>query len=260
MYRSFIFLDTVTLNDYYSAIKGGLTDSQELVTTGSKSQSGGAKFSGIGGKLESETASEVREKVILTDAAKFDELFKLMDSQSDIQYLDSFDDKIWNQIKRREILEIEVTAKVPELYKSMNAVSKLIPQMGALEQIMGQNLFNNEEEKNMINCIMSFINIGNNDTIPLICESESTEGYKFFVELPKSFLRMDESRLNGEMTLFGKVQKIIPVGNEVEVYNMFSSLKTLIELGNADTETTVEQFTEKVSGPLMKIIPIAIYR
>ena len=111
LYRNFIFLDTITLNDYYSAIKGGLTDGQELITTGSKSQSGGAKISGIGGTLESETASEVREKVVLTDAAKFDELYKLMQSRGDIQYLDYFDKQIWETIRRREILEIEVSVQ-----------------------------------------------------------------------------------------------------------------------------------------------------
>lgn len=157
-----------------------------MITAGSKSQSGGANISGIGGTLESETASEVRGKVVLTDAAKFDELYKTG--------------------------------------------------------------------------VMSMMNLENNETIPLICESESTEGYKFIVELSKSFLRMDVTNLNGEMTLFGKAQKIIPEGVEVEVYNMFSSLKTLMEIGNQDGNTDTEQFIEKVTGPAMKIIPLAIYR
>lgn len=260
LYRNFIFLDTISLNDYYSAIKGGLTGGQELITTGSKSQSGGAKISGIGGTLESGTVSEIREKVVLTDAAKFDDLYKLMESQGDIQYLDCFDKEIWESIKRREILEIEVSVKIPELYKTMSAVDDIMPIMGALEQVMGQDMFKDEEERKMMTSFMSMMNLGNSETIPLICESESTEGYKFIVELPKSYLRMDATNLNGEMTLFGKVQKIIPEDAEVEVYNMFSSLKSLMELGNKSGDTDTEQFTEKVTGPAMKIIPLAIYR
>lgn len=258
MYRNFIYLDTITLNDYYSAIKGGLTDGQELITKGSKSQSGGAKIYGLGGTLESETASEVREKVVVTDAAKFDELYKLMESQGDIQYLDCFDNEIWNSIKRREILEIEVLVKIPDLYKTMNAIGDLMPLMGVLEQVMGKDMFKNEEEKNMVTGIMSMVNLENNQTIPLVCESESTEGYKFIVELSKEFLRMDVTNLNGEMTLFGKVQKIIPDGIEIEVYNMFSGLKALMEIGNQNNN--IEQFIEKVTGPAMKITPLAIYR
>ncbi len=262
MYRNFIFLDTVILNDYYSAIKGGLTDGQELVTTGTKAQSGGVKVYGVGGSLETETASEVREKVVLTDAAKFDELYKLMDEKRDIQYLDSFDKEIWMQIKRREIIEVEVTVRVPELYKTMNAVGEIMPLVGAFEQVMGQNLFKDEDEKNMINGIMAVLNMSNSEMIPLICESGSTDGLKFIVELPKSFLRMDAINLNGEMTLFGKVQKIFPDESEIEVYNMFSSLKTLIdfEKNNNNSNTETEQYTEKVKGPAMKIIPLAIYR
>jgi hypothetical protein len=248
------------LNDYYSAIKGGLTDGQELIITGTKSQSGGAKISGIGGTLESETASEVREKVLLTDAAKFDELYKLMELQGDIQYLDCFDKEIWETIKRREILEIEVSVKVPELYKTMSAIGDIMPLMGALEQIMGKDMFKNEEEKNVVTGVMSMVNLENSESIPLICESESTKGYKFIVELQKSFLRMDVTNLNGEMTLFGKVQKIVPEGVEVEVYNMFSNFKALMEIGNKNSDTNTEQFTEKVTGPAMKIIPLAIYR
>ena len=80
MYRNFIFLDTVTLNDYLSAVKGGLIDGQELITTGTKSKASGVKISGVGGLVEVETASEVREKLVLTDAAKFDELFKIKKS------------------------------------------------------------------------------------------------------------------------------------------------------------------------------------
>ena len=112
----------------------------------------------------------------------------------------------------------------------------------------------------MITGVMSMMNLENSETIPLICESESTEGYKFIVELPKSFLRMDATNLNGEMTLFGKVQKIVPEGVEVEVYNMFSSLRALMEIGNQNGNTDTEQFKEKVTGPAMKIIPLAIYR
>lgn len=66
--------------------------------------------------------------------------------------------------------------------------------------------------------------------------------------------------LNGEMTLLGKVQKIIPNNVEVEVFNMFPGLKPLMKLGDQNKNTSMEKLMEKITGPAMIIIPLAIYR
>lgn len=259
MYRNFIYLDTNTLNDYYSTIMGGLTDSQEFITKDSNSKSGKGGLPVVSASLESVTESESRKELISTDATKFNELYELMNSKGDIQYLDAFDEEIWNSIKRREILEIEVSVKIPELYKTMSAIEDAMPLIGLLEK-SGQSLFKNDKEKAMMTGLMSMMNLENGGTIPLICESESTEGYKFIVELSKSYLRMDPINLNGEMTLLGKVQKIIPKNVEVEVFNMFPGLKPLMKLGDQNKNTSMEKLMEKITGPAMIIIPLAIYR
>lgn len=62
------------------------------------------------------------------------------------------------------------------------------------------------------------------------------------------------------MTLFGKVQKIVPEGVEIEVYNMFSNLKALMEIGSENVNIDTDQFRERVTDPSMKIISLAIYR
>ena len=259
MYRNFIFLDTTALNDYYSAVKGGLTDGHELITKGSKLKSGGLKVQGIGGNLESESGSELREKVILTEAAKFNELYEFMDSKRDIKYFDYIDDESWKNIKRRDMLEVEVSVKVSELYSTMAAFGEIKPMLSPLEQMTGKKLFKDDKEKNDIENVMSLMGSMDTDTIPLICESESSENYKFIVELPKSYLRTDLKNLNGEMTLLGKVQKIIPKNEKAEVYNMLSSFKALMDIGNKNISGK-ESFVESITGPVIKIVPLAIYR
>lgn len=62
------------------------------------------------------------------------------------------------------------------------------------------------------------------------------------------------------MTLLGKVQKIIPNNVEVEVFNMFPGLKPLMKLGDQNKNTSMEKLMEKITGPAMIIIPLAIYR
>lgn len=266
MYRNFIFLDDTALNDYYSVIKGGLTDGHELITKGSKLKSGGAKIKGIGGNLESESASELRETVVLTEAAKFNELYDFMESEEDVRYFDDIDDKSWETIKRRDMIEVEVSVKVSELYSTMTALNEIKPMFDTLEQFSGQSVFKNNKEKESIDSFMSMMDAISTETIPLICTSESNEKYKFIAELPKAYLKTELQNLDGEMTLLGKVQKIIPEDKEVEVYNMFSNLKALMDLGNKDlsieeiSANQKEDFIETVNGPAIKIVPLAIYR
>jgi hypothetical protein len=240
-----------------------LTNGQEVITTGAKAKSGGVQLPVAGEKIQSETGKEVREKFTLTDAAKFDELFKIMEEKDDFQYLDAFDREIWDSIRKREILEVEVLVKLPELYKMMNAVEDIIPFLDIMEQ-MGEEIFSDSNEEEMIKGFLKMIGNSDTDTIPVVCELESNSEYKFIFELSKEFLRMDISKLDGEMTLFGKVQKIIKEDQELEVYNMFSNFKSLIEMASKTNEKNksadMDDFIEKVKGPAMKIIPIALYR
>lgn len=259
MYRNFIFLDTTALNDYYSVIKGGITNGHELITKGSKHKSGGMRIKGIGGDLGSESASELREKIILTEAAKFNELYEFMESEKDIKYIDYIDNELWESIKRRDIIEVEVSVKISELYSTMAAFKEIKPMLGPLEQMTGKKLFKDNKEKNDIESVMSMLGSIDTEKIPLICESESSGKYKFIIELSKAYLQTDLQNLNGEMTLLGKVQKIIPEDKEVEVYNMLSNFKALIDIGNKDISGK-EDFIEKITGPAIKIVPLAIYR
>lgn len=254
LYRNFIFLDTNALNDYYSAIMGGLTDNQQLTTKDTTSRMGNASIKVVGASMGSESESELRKEIILTDAAKFNDLYELMDSNKDIKHLEFMEKTVWDSIRRGNIVEVDVSVRIPDLYNSKGALEDLLPLFNAL------NSESDPKQKEMMAGIISLMSLGTNDTIPLICEAESNEKYKFVIELPKAFLRVNTENLNGEMTILGKVQKIFPENTEVEVFNMFSSLKPLMKMSKQKVSEEMEQFIEKITGPALRIIPLAIYR
>jgi hypothetical protein len=262
MFRNFLYLDNKILHDYLSTVEGVVVTEKEIKTIESKSKKGGAHIAGVGGDLSNESSEEVVEKVLLNDAAKFNKLYEYMEENNHLQSLTAFDEKIWNQIKRKEIIEADVMMNVPKLFKQFNAAGDLLPMIGAIQNATGE-IFDGDEDDKIFKALQGMKETMNTDLIPLICESELTEGYKFILQLKSEYLQVDIKELNEEATIIGKVQKIYNEEEEVEFFSLLPSMKGLLnreERRKLNKSGSKDSLIEFVKGPVMKIIPLAIFR
>lgn len=152
--RNFLYLNTKIVNDYLSSIEGYIYDeeAQSIATSSEnalKAGIGGRLFSGDGahtGKAE----EEVKRSVHISDAAKFDKVFKyLQDSDEDeqIKYYECLSDEIFNNLYRDDFLEVLVTARFSRMKELSSTVKKLSELASVFQEITDQPILDKKHEK-----------------------------------------------------------------------------------------------------------------
>lgn len=265
MLRNFLYLDTDILNDYLSSMEGYLIEDSEIIEN-TKTQTQGK----AGVKIAEATKSNDKEKGVLhkavhTDAGKFQKLYTILDESGMIQFLEAFDPDIWKSIKRNELLEIPATLSVPRIYKTIHEVGNISPLMD-LMSAFGESDLIDEGDMNAIKGLKSFDGMNKGKEIPILLNLETTNEYSFASKLSPKFLRCDLDKLEDEITIVGKVQKIIPDGEKYEVYSMISGMDTIMSTQNRKNRREYEKnksskdISDTINGPAMILIPLAIYR
>ena len=152
--RNFLYLNTKIVNDYLSSIEGYIYDeeAQSIATSSEnalKAGIGGRLFSGDGahtGKAE----EEVKRSVHISDAAKFDKVFKyLQDSDEDeqIKYYECLSDEIFNNLCRDDFLEVLVTARFSRMKELTSTVKKLSELASVFQEITDQPILDKKERE-----------------------------------------------------------------------------------------------------------------
>jgi hypothetical protein len=263
--RNFLYLDTNILNDYLSTLEGYIEESAELTENKYTKTSGKAGVRFFEGERESNKDVGIVKKVALTDASKFQKLYEILEKKEMIQFLEVFDSIIWDSIKKNEILEVPSIIKVPDMYKAMNAVGNITPFIGLIKAFGKSDLID-EQTIDAINGIKSISDLNEDRDIPVILELVTTKKYVFTTKLKPDYLKCDINKLEGEINIIGKVQKIIPSGVTHEVFSMVSGLDSLMSMQNREERRKYEKsktdtnISDLVKGPAIVLIPLAIFR
>lgn len=263
MYRNFLFLDENTLNEYYSVINNGLINRQEKSSISAKTKAGGVKISGVGGDYKSDENIKTSQIIEKTNALKFNELYDYMNENSDLTYYENMDDEKWKHIGRKNIIEVEVIATIPQIVEQLELIFQLIPTIKNMGQF-GENFFEESVDIDKLETTMKILDQYEITKIPIICTAENDEKYKYIMELPTKYIRTSLNDLSGDVTLLGKVHKKYPSDTKVDSFNIIKRLKRVLELSESDISKMVKGMYNKmnieINGPAMKIIPLALYR
>lgn len=264
MYKTFIFLNTDSLNDYYSAAKSGYTVNKEVKTKSTTAMKGGGFFKFLSAEVGKNSDREVKEEIILTDSARFNELLDLMVENGDIKYLSEFNKEMWNEtwenVYKRDIIEAEVSIEISQLYEKTNAISKLKSDIELFKNLTRESITRAGINKKEFESVASLIERNAGQEIPLICKSDVYENYKFIVYLPKRFLKVNPNELDGEATLIGKVKNIMKENEKLKIYSMFPEYEKIMNRETKRKNKRQKEVEEHVEGPLMIIEALAIYR
>ncbi|RUT48003.1 hypothetical protein EJP82_02345 [Paenibacillus anaericanus] len=261
--RNFLYLDTSVLNDYLSTIEGFIEEGPiDQTETEKSNKSGKANIKFAEGNLQAETSTETRQKIARTDASKFNNLYDYLAKENLNQFLDAFDDEIWRQIRRGEIIEVPSSITISKVFKMTQDLQSMSPMIDIM-QAFGQEPFKDKQESNMFAGISSLGEHATKQNIPIIFESESTRGYSFYTRLQRQYLKTDISNLEGEADILGKVQKIIPKGKQEEVFSIvpaFDSFLSREQKRKMLSDKKGKNLSDFIKGPAIVVTPIAIYR
>jgi hypothetical protein len=197
---------------------------------------------------------------LVNDAAKFQRLYELIEKEH-LRYLDIFDESIWSQIQRGDLLEIQAKIRTPEFFKLtqvFDAISPLVDVVKAVDES-----FVDAKTDAVMKGFGGLTKILEERPLPLLFEAVSTPGYHFVVDLSRQFLRCDISELQGEATVLGKVLRVLAKG---QVHEAFSLVPMTVPNLDKKAQKKLQKdcksrnLVETVRGPGAVLAALAVYR
>lgn len=264
--REFLYLDSQIVIDYLSALDGYDTEGAIEETKIGKTGFGGSVGGGLAkAEANRDSTIETRRKLAITDPARFQKLYDMLHGSGEIQQLDAFDDAIWQQLRRGEVVEIESLIRLPQGIHFAKSIEDFAPLLDLLAD-SGEDPFNDPTQRAKIDIMNKLMKSDDNQSVPILFQPISTPDYSFAANLSKKHLRREISELESEAIIFGKIQKIIPKDQKHEICNLmpaFTSLsKNLNRAGKRKLQNNMEKMgvVENINGPAIIIRPIAVYR
>jgi len=267
--RNFLYLNTKVVEDYVSAIDGCVYDEEDQVIATSKQNTLEGKASipliGASGTHTGTHSEQITRSAKVSDAAKFDKIFKYLESQEEdgLAYYESLPDDVYAKLRRDDFLEVLVTprfSKMKELTDSMkkfsalaDVIQTLTPQPildeGTQEAIQGFSALEQLRAKKEIACVFEF----------------EDGQYPLIAYLDESFFRCEQDNFVGQAYLLCKVMKKIPAGQSVQLDEIFEDIKKM-PLNREQRRKMPKnmnnpaEIRDVVKGPAMVVLAVAVYQ
>lgn len=264
--RHFLYHDTDVSESYLAHFAGGLPEGASRANRNEESEHRdyGVASGGSGASLE-ET-----ERFRPTSVSMFDLLYKELDEEVDgekiLVHIDSLDENRWQDLGNDDIVEITGVVKIPEVVKAMEVVKgidRFLPTFEALGA-SGQIPMNEEDREAMVGMGMLSEIAGSeesNSTV-VVVEPAGSPGYRFVARLDNQFIHGDQTNLEGEAKVLGKVQRKLEEGDQpIGIEQLLPGLESFRGLRDLASEEESSSDDDIAIGyPAATLIPVAIYR
>lgn len=262
--RNYMYLDTEILTDYLATLEGFVSSDQfDQTETETRDLKANAGYKIIEGGLATEKSKSTRQSFAITEAAKFQKLYEILEKQDMFKFLDLFDQQSWDLIRRGDLLEIEAKVRLPYFFSVMQVFDNVSPLINIMDQD-GLNLPNVKRDE--IDGLTAISEYFSNKSLPVMFEALLTPGYSFFSNLQRRYLKCQVSEIEGEVTIFGKVQRVFRKGEKAEVFNIFPAISPMLPKMNREQAKKIQQslcqdkLAEYVKGPAIAMSILSIYR
>lgn len=267
--RNFLYLNTKVVEDYIASIDGYTYDeeSQAIATSNENmiSGKGGGAFVSGNGTHAGKQAEEIKRSVKISDAAKFDKIYKYLQSDDDdgLKYYEFLSDEIYEELNRDVFLEVLVTTRFSKMKALTDSVSKIAELATVFESITDQKLL----DKKTSEAFNGFVALGQlKSGKEIACVFEFEDGrFPLIAYLDESHFRCGQDDFVGQAYLLCKVIRKIPKGQSVKLDEIFDDIKKM-PLNrtqrrkmpkNIDNPTEIRDI---VKGPAFIVLPIAVYQ
>lgn len=267
--REFAYLDRERLEDFLSALVGGLpTESKESAAdedpaVDAEASLKVASLRRLGGRSRF-SWEELRKA---TPASLFEALYRELEERTAIQNLDAFDGAVWEDISTGEFVDAPCRIELSALERLFDLFQRLKGFMDVL--VPGQSADTNTQQ------MMQYLDLLAEDqdsiNLRLVPIGGPSGRHVFVASLNKAHIRVNKSSLPGQFRVFGRVQQKLAKGETFELYSLLpqgfavgrDQLRQLLskfadmpaQLGKAPTMDDL-----RVSYPAMVLTPVAVYR
>lgn len=277
--RDYMYLDTNRLQDYMSSLDSGTV---EKLTEIQRSQSGGEAKGGLkvpgfgeaggGGTHERETTQQRSMRVNAQNM--FSRVYDVLDKEGNIKVFDEDSTMQPGEVRRREVVEITRTfspSPMNDLIDNLLKLMNTMRGMGFVEEV------NDPETQQVVQALaMIFRGEEGREEVPMVARVKQDGGSEqdsAVVFLAKSqFILVDQGDFEGEMTVFGKVNKLVPAGQSVDLFDFIKLPRAFAREGNIKKDLLemfeswpvefggpISQESLEVVGPVIIVTPVAVY-
>ncbi len=259
--RRFLYLDGDLTDEFLAQAEGGLYD-EEAQSTTERSHRGvggglGAGPVSVGGE-KGGVDEEARARLVRqTQESSFSRLAAMLERSDSVQWLESLDRGIWDQLERGEVLEVECQLEVPLLVKFILVAS----QMEAITELIEAT--GHEVDPEMLQGMQALIAIGGLfQSVPVIGTPTGAPEFKFIAQINPMHLRVAIDELDGEARLYCILDRKLREGERHSILDAIPAMRNLPNRDEVESGLSeIDQFTgEPVTAPAAVVSAIAIYR
>lgn len=262
--RNFLYLDTEAVSNYLSTLEGYIETAVD--ETESKEGRFGAEggLPAIKGSGQSSKSSSRNRQLAVTEEALFQRLYQLLDDSTGegIPFLTTSGEDIWMRLDRGSIVEVQARIRLPNIFSAISAVEAIKPFIGLLDIIDEGSLVDVETQK-MFDGILEVGGATKEKPVPVFLEPIHAKRDAFFCNLSRRYLRCGIGDLTGEVTVLGKITRLIQKGTSEEVYTLLPEMQSLANSNRRDRRRLKSQkddLSEALKGPAAMLHPVAVYQ
>ena len=268
--KNFMYLNTKILEDYILVIDGFTYDeeSQEIQNVNEKTLGGsaGVKIISGNGEIATKKVDEVKRSVHISDAAKFDKVFKYLqsgDEDEQVKYYEFLTEEEFNSLHRDDFLEVLVTSRFSKMKELTDSVMK-VADLAKVIQIITDEEILDKKAKEAVDGFSALGQLREGKEISCVFNFEDGK-YPLVAYLDQSYFRCSEDNFVGESYLLCKIIRKVQKGQSVKLDEIFGDVKKL-PLNREQRRKmpknmdNPKEIKDVVKGPALIVIPIAVYQ
>lgn len=268
--RNFLYLNTKIINDYLSAIDGYVynEEAQSIAKSTEDAMKAGGNIKLLSGEgtHAGKTEEEITRSVQISDAAKFDKVFKYLqdgDEDEQIKYYECLSEEIFNDLCRDDFLEVLVTARFSKMKELTDTVKKLSELATVIQGITDQQLLD-KQAKEAVAGFSALGELQSGKSISCVFSFEDGK-YPLVAYLDEDYFKCDQENFVGESYMVCKVLRKIQKGQSVKLDEIFDDIKK-IPMNRQQRRNlpksmeNPEILRDVIKGPALVVVPIAVYQ
>ena len=267
--RNFLYLNTKVIEDYTASIDGYTYDeeSQAIATSSENTLAGKGAigFASGNGSHIGKQSEEVKRSVRISNAAKFEKLYKYLESDEDdgLKYFESLSDTDYDALYRDDFLEVLVTARFSKMKELTDSVKKIAELAAIFETITDQQILDKKATE-AVNGFSALGQIKSGKEIACVFEFDDKK-YPLVAYLDESYFRCRQDSFVGQAYLLCKIVRKVPKGQSIKLDEIFDGVKKL-PLNRAQRRNMPKnmdnpaELRDVIKGPAFVVLPIAVYQ
>ena len=268
--RNFLYLNTKIINDYLSAIDGYVysEEAQSIAKSTEDAMKAGGNIKLLSGEgtHAGKTEEEITRSVQISDAAKFDKVFRYLqngDEDEQIKYYECLSEEIFNDLRRDNFLEVLVTARFSKMKELTDTVKKLSELATVIQGITDQQLLD-KQAKEAVAGFSALGELKSGKSISCVFSFEDGK-YPLVAYLDEDYFKCDQENFVGESYMVCKVLRKIQKGQSVKLDEIFDDIKK-IPMNRQQRRNlpksmeNPEILRDVIKGPALVVVPIAVYQ